>query len=282
MQIAIASGKGGTGKTTVSTNLSYLATLAGKTVHLLDCDVEEPNCHIFVNPEFDTSKNVCIPVPEVDREKCTACGECSSICQFSAIVCIKEMILTFPELCHGCGGCRRVCPEQAISDGAREVGTLKIGRSDGFRFTQGRLRVGEAMSPPLIREVKASNGEVDLTIIDAPPGTSCPVITAIRGSDFVCLVTEPTPFGLNDLELAVDMVRALGLPLGVVINCADIGDERVAVYCGEQEIPILAEIPEDRQVAEAYCRGDIACRAVPEIRPAFQSLLLAIEGQLKQ
>ncbi|MBN2288407.1 MAG: ATP-binding protein [Candidatus Glassbacteria bacterium] len=280
MKIAIASGKGGTGKTTVATNLAIVASQAGAPVHLLDCDVEEPNCHIFIRPVIERSETVALSVPEVDEEKCTGCGDCAAICQYSAIVCLREKVLTFPELCHGCGGCRLVCPQQAIDWAGREIGVLEHGSASGFAFTQGRLRIGEAMSPPLIRKIKALIGESHLSIIDAPPGTSCPMITAVRHSDFVCLVTEPTPFGLNDLELAVDAVGTMQIPMGVVINRADIGDDRAREYCRSRGVPLLAEIPDSRRVAVAYSEGEPACLAVPEMKGVFETLLRSIEEQV--
>ncbi len=280
MKVAIASGKGGTGKTTVSTNLAFVAAQSERKVHLLDCDVEEPNCHIFVKPQIETTEKVFIPVPEVDLDKCTGCGECAEICQFNAIVNIKGSVLTFPEMCHGCGGCWLVCPEKAISVGSREVGVLEHGTAFNFQFTQGRLRIGETMSPPLIRKVKASQNNADLTIIDSPPGTSCPVIAAIRGCDFVILVTEPTPFGLNDLILAVEMVRVLDIPFFVLINRADIGDDRVREYCQRKAIPILLEIADDRSVAEAYSRGEMAASAIPQFRDTFDQIISSLEDSV--
>ena len=279
MIIAIASGKGGTGKTTVATNLAFAASQAGRSVHLLDCDVEEPNCHIFIKPRIERSETVTLPVPEVDEEKCDGCGDCSAICQYSAIVCLKDRVITFPGLCHGCGGCWLVCPQQAISRGSREIGILECGSGSGFAVTQGRLRVGEAMCVPLIRKIKASISNSSLAIIDAPPGTSCPMIMAVKDSDFVCLVTEPTPFGLNDLELAVETVRTMKIPMGVVVNRADIGDERVLEYCRKQGIPVLAEIPDDRRVAEDYSNGELVYRSVPGMKEAIDTLLSSIEKQ---
>jgi len=264
MLIAVASGKGGTGKTTVATNLAVTLARQGRTTCYLDCDVEEPNGHIFLRPDITSSASVGVPVPAVDADKCTGCGKCGDICQYSAIVCINKKVLTFPELCHGCGGCSLVCPEGAISEVPREVGTVEEGMSDGVRFVHGRLRVSEAMSPPLIREVKKRVPGEDVAIVDVPPGTSCPVIEAVKGADFVVLVTEPTPFGLNDLELAVGMVRELGLPMGVLINRSDVGDARVIEYCERENIELLLEIPDDRRVAEAYSRGEMAVDAVPE------------------
>jgi MinD superfamily P-loop ATPase len=281
MTIAVASGKGGTGKTTVSTNLAMVAASIGRRVALLDCDVEAPNCHIFLRPDITDARTVHVTIPKVDEEACTSCGECSEICEFNAVVCVNGKVLTFPELCHGCGGCWLVCPSGAITKGNREVGVVEHGQANGLSMTQGRLRIGEAMSPPLIRQVKATGRDhAEFIIVDAPPGTSCPVIAAVKSADYVCLVTEPTPFGLNDLVLAVGMVRELGIPMGVVINRSDIGDREVRSYCRDQKLPILAEIPDDRRVAEAYARGEIVTRAVPTYTPIFESLLLRIEQEM--
>ena len=280
MRIAIASGKGGTGKTTVATNLAYLASRNGRSVAYLDCDVEEPNGHIFLKPRITESKPIGNLTPVVDEAKCTLCGKCGQICQYSAIVCVGEKVLVYPELCHACGGCMLVCPVDAISEVTREMGKLETGQAGAVRFVQGLLNVGEAMSPPLIRAVKAAAPDVDLVMIDAPPGTSCPVIESVKDSDFVLLVTEPTPFGLNDLKLAVEMIRALKLPFGVVVNRADIGDRETRSYCDRNRIRILAEIPDDRQIAEAYSRGLMACEAVPKYAAVFAQLLSDIEEEV--
>ncbi|MFC1683692.1 ATP-binding protein [Candidatus Zixiibacteriota bacterium] len=273
MIIAIASGKGGTGKTTLATNLAMSLARRNQAVQLLDCDVEEPNCHLFLRPVIEMTETISLPVPEVDRQRCTGCGECGRICQFSAILSIKDVVLTFPELCHGCGGCGMVCPEGAISEVPREIGVLEEGQVDGIQFVHGRLRIGEAMSPPLIREVKERISLRGTSVIDAPPGTSCPVIEAVKGSDVCLLVTEPTPFGLNDLKLAVGMVRALELPHAVIINRADVGDREVLKYCRREEIDVLLEIPNDRRIAESYSRGELIVDALPEYREDFQGLL---------
>jgi len=257
MKIAIASGKGGTGKTTVATNLALFLSKTGRKVWYADCDVEAPNGHIFLKPDITRRKTVSIPVPEVDEQKCTGCGECAKICQYSAIVCIKQKVLTFHELCHGCGGCTLACPVGAIREVPREIGVLEEGTSDGLGFVHGKLNIGEPMAPPLIREVKRSVPSRGEAIIDVPPGTSCPVIESVKGADYVLLVTEPTPFGLNDLKLAVEMTRELGLPFGLVINRSDIGDERVREYAARESILILLEIPDDRRIAEAYSRGEM-------------------------
>lgn len=273
MIISIASGKGGTGKTTVATNLAF--SLEGD-VQLLDCDVEEPNAHLFIQPDFEKEQTVFTPVPEVDMQKCTLCGKCAQICQFKAIVVIGDTVLPFPELCHSCGGCSWVCPEHAIHEVGRELGIIETGHRDGLEFVYGRLRVGEAMSPPLIRKVREHTRGEALTIIDAPPGTSCPVIASMKGADFVLLVTEPTPFGLHDLKLAVGAVRILNIACGLIINCSDMGDDRVNAYAEKENLPILMEIPFDRQIAQAYSRGQMLVNVFPQWKKRFQQLYTQI------
>jgi MinD superfamily P-loop ATPase len=274
MIISIASGKGGTGKTTVATNL---ALSVDSNVQLLDCDVEEPNSHLFIQPTIEDVKTITTPVPKVDMEKCTLCGKCGEICQFKAIVVIGETVLPFHELCHSCGGCMEVCPEKAITATGRELGVIEWGHRNGLEFVHGRLRVGEAMSPPLIKKVRECTLPDTLTLIDAPPGTSCPVIASMKGADFVLLVTEPTPFGLHDLKLALGAVRALGIPCGLVINRSDMGDERVRKYAEEENLPILMEIPFDRRIAEAYSRGEMIVELMPEWKQKFKRLYNRIE-----
>jgi MinD superfamily P-loop ATPase len=274
MIISVASGKGGTGKTTVATNL---AVSVDSDVQILDCDVEEPNSHLFIQPIIEEVKNITIPVPEVDMEKCTLCGKCGEICQFKAIVVIGETVLVFHELCHSCGGCMEVCPEKAISETGRELGVIERGYRNGLEFVHGRLRVGEAMSPPLIKKVREYSRADLLTTIDAPPGTSCPVIAAMRGSDFVLLVTEPTPFGLYDLTLAVGAVRILGIPCGLVINRSDVGNEDVRNYAEQEGIPILLEIFFDRRIAEAYSKGKMMVEELPGWKEKFLELYHLIE-----
>jgi len=273
MRIAIASGKGGTGKTTVAVNL---AQVISGPVQLLDCDVEEPNCALFLSPEIEESETVGIPIPHVDESLCTACGECGKFCEFNAIVSFGATPLVFAELCHGCGGCMKVCPEGAIREVDRPIGVVEKGLVGDIGFVQGRLNVGEAMSPPLINAVKRHCVDKGVTIIDSPPGTSCPVIEAVRGCDIVVLVTEPTPFGLADLVLAVGAVREMGIPFGVVVNRADIGDSRVSDYCNLENIPNFLEIPNDRRVAESYSRGQTIIEGVPEMRSLFEDLFSEI------
>ena len=279
MIISIASGKGGTGKTTVATNL---ALSLDTHVQLLDCDVEEPNAHLFIRPTWEETKTITTPVPDVDMNKCTLCGKCGEICQFKAIIVIGETVLPFPELCHSCGGCMEVCPEGAITEAGRELGIIKSGHKNGLEFVSGRLRVGEAMSPPMIKKVRSFANPDQLTIIDAPPGTSCPVITAMKGADFILLVTEPTPFGLYDLKLAVGAVNILGIPCGLVINRSDIGDEQVKAYADVEGIPILMEIPFDRKIAEIYSRGELLVETMPEWKGKFLNLYHRIVDIVEQ
>lgn len=269
MIISVASGKGGTGKTTVATNLA--CTVSG-SVQLLDCDVEEPNAHLFMKPAFQSEDRVYTMVPAVDQKRCSGCRRCAEICRYSAIALVGGKVLTFPELCHGCGGCLEVCPEQAITEGGRELGTIECGHSRGVGFIHGRLRVGEAMAPPLIRQVRARADVASVTIIDAPPGTSCPVIAAMRGADFVLMVTEPTPFGLHDLKLAVEAVQTLNIPCGLVINRADLGYDGVHAYARREGLPVLLEIPFAREIAAAYSQGELLIEVMPEWRQKFCNL----------
>ena len=274
MIISVASGKGGTGKTTIATNL---ARSIGSNVQLLDCDVEEPNAHLFINPSFEETETVFMPVPEVDEEKCTYCGKCAEICQFKAIAVVNENVLVFEELCHSCGGCWEVCPEGAITQSGRELGVIQKGHSNGLEFIHGKLRIGEAMSPPLIKKVRSYENPEKLTIIDAPPGTSCPVIASMKDADFVILVTEPTPFGLYDLKLAVGAAQMMDIPLGLVINRSDLGDDNVRQYAHQMGFSILMEIPFDRKIAEAYSQGEMLVDVMPEWNDRFQRLHYKIE-----
>ena len=274
MLISVASGKGGTGKTTVATNLAFSL---GKGVKILDCDVEEPNAHLFLNPQIEKTETISTPIPLIDENKCTYCNKCVEICRYKSIVIIGKTILTFPELCHSCGGCMVVCPENAITETGRELGEVAIGKSGNINFIHGKLRVGEAMSPPLINEVRSYIEPDIINIIDAPPGTSCPVIAAMKGADFILMVTEPTPFGLHDLKLAVDAVKLLGIPCGLVINRSDIGNNDVRVYSEKNNLPILLEIPFDRKIAEVYSKGGLIVEAIPEYKEKFLELYRQIE-----
>jgi len=280
MIITVASGKGGTGKTTVALNLAF----ALDNVQLLDCDVEEPNAHLFVKPSIVSKEAVAIPVPEIDESKCTSCGKCAAVCAYHAIAVLppgekrRGKTLVFPNLCHGCGSCLLFCPDGAVREVPRQIGVVETGMKGGMCFVHGRLNIGEAMSVPLIRRVKACVCPGKNVIIDAPPGTSCPVIAAVNGSDFCILVSEPTPFGLNDLILAVAVLREIKIPFGVVINRADIGDAGLEDYCRNESIPVLMRIPFSREIAEAYSRGDMNDLVFHNLRDSFRDMLARICG----
>jgi MinD superfamily P-loop ATPase len=291
MIIAVASGKGGTGKTTVAVNLalSIASQRAGEVdsrTLLLDCDVEEPNAHLFLNPTIERREEVGILIPEVDYDKCTFCGRCAEVCAYHAIAVVKQKVLIFPELCHGCGSCTLNCPEEAIHEVLNVTGAIEEGQADDIRFAHGILNIGEAMAVPIISQLKERIGEADLlpqsvVILDASPGTSCPVVEAMRGADFVLMVTEPTPFGLHDLRLAVEVARdELGLPVGVVINRDGVGDRGVEDYCAAENIPVLMRIPLDRRIAEAYSEGVTMVEALPEYRERFAELYRSIEKEV--
>jgi len=270
MIISVASGKGGTGKTTVSVNL---ARTIGAGVQLLDCDVEEPNAHLFLKGREIGSDIVTIPIPTVDESLCDGCGECGRLCRYHAIVSFGSAPLVFPDLCHGCGGCALVCPRGAIRETGKRIGVVETRDADGITLIQGRLDIGVAMAPPLIRAVKSRLNREKTAILDAPPGTSCPVIATVRGSDFVVLVTEPTPFGLHDLGLAIEMIREIAVPFGVVVNRMGAGDDRVHRFCRDEGVPILLEIPDDRRIAEAYSRGELMVDALPDYTDHFATLM---------
>jgi len=273
MIVAIASGKGGTGKTTVAVNLAR--SLEGP-VHLFDCDVEEPNANLFLQGEIQRTDEVTLPVPIVDTAKCDGCNECGRLCQYHAIASFGSQALVFPELCHGCGGCTIVCPRGAITETARRIGVVETARKGDVTLVTGRLDVGVALAPPVIRAVKRQSLPGMTAILDAPPGTSCPVVATVTGADAVVLVTEPTPFGLHDLTLAVETVRVLGVPFGVVVNRVGVGDGRVHAYCAAEGIPVLLDIPDDRRIAEAYSSGRMMVDALPEYRALFVGLWRAV------
>ncbi|MBN2686261.1 MAG: ATP-binding protein [Pontiellaceae bacterium] len=275
MKIAIASGKGGTGKTTLA---CALARSVDGPVRLLDCDVEEPNAHFFIQPSIDRTEEIGSLVPVVDEALCNQCGACGRVCQFSAIVPLGRKVLVFNELCHSCGGCARICPAGAITEVKKRIGTLEVGKSANVSFVSGRLDVGQAMAPPMIRAVLRHASDDGLTLIDSPPGTACPFVTAVKGCDAVMLVTEPTPFGLHDLGLAVETLRELNLPFGVVVNRASDEQNRISDYCEKENIPLLLQIPEDRRVAQAYSRGQLLIDVLPEL----QTTLATLPTKLKQ
>jgi len=278
MIISVASGKGGTGKTTVAVNLAL--SLSNRHVQLLDCDVEEPNSHLFLNPVIQETKPVHTPVPNVNYALCDYCGKCAEACEYNALVVVpQKRVLVFPELCHGCGLCSLVCPQDAISEEPRAIGVVKKGTSgDGsIDLVYGLLNIGEVMVTPLIDQVKAEIDPAKTVIVDVPPGTACPVIAAVQGSDYCILVTEPTPFGLYDLKLAVAVLRVLKLPFGVVINKAGIGDRKAYKYCDDEQIPILLEIPHDKRIARCYSEGVPFIKELPEWQERFAALMKRVE-----
>lgn len=271
MKIAVASGKGGTGKTTVALGL---ADSSKQLVIYADCDVEEPNAHLFLKPEVLVSETVNSFVPLVDAKKCSLCGECEKICGFSSIIIMGRKVVTYPEMCHGCKGCELVCPEKAITPGKRELGSIISGKSGNIDLFYGLLRIGEAMSPPLIKKLKEKiHSEKKVIILDSPPGSSCPMVSTVRDADFVVLVTEPTPFGINDLSIAFEAIREMGRPCGLVIN-KSIPESRMAHdFAEKNNIPILLEIPDDREIAEGYSRGMLITEIRPELKSGFAELL---------
>lgn len=280
MIISVASGKGGTGKTTIAVNLAR--TLKG-SVTLVDCDVEEPNDHLFLKGKRKSSEIVSNLIPRIDKSLCDGCGECSEFCQFNALAALGTETLVFPELCHSCGGCSLVCPNKAISEIPRRIGIIETVDVDNITLMQGIIDVGVASATPLVRALrKRLINRESMIILDVPPGTSCPVVASIQGTDYVVLVTEPTPFGLNDLKLAVGLVRELEIPFGVIINRMGIGDDRVHKYCENHNIKILLEIPNDRRIAEVYSEGGLIVENVPEYRGSFEGLLEKVEKDMLQ
>lgn len=274
MKIVVASGKGGTGKTLVAINLA----LSVGADQILDCDVEEPNDYIFIKPSDTVTEPVSLLVPEIDESRCDYCRKCAEFCQFNALFVAGETVMVFPELCHSCGGCKLVCPTGAITEKPRDIGEIFIGDVDGMELVYGKLNIGEALSVPIISAVKKKTRTSGLVVLDSPPGTTCPVVESIMGTDFCIMVTEPTPFGLHDMEIAAEVVMNLGIPLGVVVNFAGIGDRGVYDYCERMGLPILMEIPYDRRIAELYSNGIPFVEEMPEWRARFQELL----GKIKE
>ncbi len=274
MKIAISSGKGGTGKTFAATNIAATLANQGQAVTYLDCDVEEPNGHLFLKPVIKKEEEVMLLSPlGIDDKKCIKCGKCAEVCTYNAIAVANDKALFFPQMCHVCGACEIVCPTQAIISGEKKIGTLKHGQSRGrIDFHYGLLQTAEGgMSPRLIRKVKACANE-GINIFDSPPGTACPVVETVKGVDLVILVTDPTPFGVNDLKLAVDMCRQLGQEPLVLVNRAEYFDNELKKYCAKAKLKIIAEIPDERKVAEIYSRGDLVIDKLPKYKKLFEDL----------
>jgi len=283
MIIAVASGKGGTGKTTIATSLAFSLSRQGVTVSFLDCDVEAPNAHLFLHPEIRRTKDVNILIPEVNADLCTGSGRCAEVCEFHAIVVLGGKTLVFPELCHGCGSCTLVCPEAAITEIPKTLGILEQGITDaGIDFARGLLNVGEPMAVPIIRQLKkwCPPQPGSLVVWDSPPGTSCPVVESVRGADYVLLVTEPTPFGLHDLRLAAELTQELKIPAGVVINRDGFGDAQVDEFCQQAGLPILMRIPLERQIGEGIAQGVNLIEIRPEYEDRFRQMSSQIESLL--
>lgn len=275
MIIAVAAGKGGTGKTLLATSLALAAQEAWPgQVQLLDLDVEEPNAHLLLRPEIEQEWPVEIPVPRVDLEACVRCGRCAEVCQKSAIAVVRQAVLTFPQLCSGCGACAYVCPRGAISEQPRRVGTVRRGHTaEGIEFGAGETEVGTESTTPVTRAVKRLGRRDGLCVIDAPPGNACPMQESVADSDYCILITEPTPFGLSDLRLAVETCRGLEVPCGVVINRHGSGFLGVEQFCDEEGLPLLMTIPQDRAIAEAYAVGQTLIAARPEWKDRLLELV---------
>ena len=271
MRIAVASGKGGTGKTTVAVSLA-LSLSAEEPIQFLDCDVEEPNAHIFLNPYLSPALSVDKLLPQIDSDNCTRCGACVEACEFNALALMGGSVMLYDSLCHGCGRCGLVCPTGAISEVAHQLGVVEIGTARGFSFAHGLLNIGETMATPIIHALKNEIDASCLTILDAPPGTGCPTIAVLHEADVALLVTEPTPFGLHDLKAAVEVARTLNVPTTVVINRQGIGDDQVERYCDGENIPVVLTIPFDRTIAEIYAVGTPLVDAVPSWRERFIEL----------
>ena len=268
MKIVVASGKGGTGKTTIAVNIA----LSIDNAMLIDCDVEGPNSHIFFKEPMVKLRDVSIPAPVFDLEICTLCGKCADFCQYNAISIVGEKLLFFEELCHGCGGCKIICPVDAITERDHHIGIIEKGGNEKLVMYHGLLNIGEPFGVPIIKELKDYADNSKTTIIDSSPGTACPAVEAMRDSDYCILVTEPTPFGLHDLTLSVGVIREIGTPFGVVVNRDGIGDDRVEKYCKDENIPLLAKIPNDIGIAKLYSKGIPIVEGLPEYKALFTGI----------
>lgn len=287
MVITVASGKGGTGKTTIAVNLAAALSRPdtvnpSREVWLADCDVEAPNDALFLKPKIDSTLSVKWMIPEVDMQKCNLCGRCAEVCAYHAIAITGNRPIIFKDLCHACGSCTAQCPTGAISEHPEEIGTIQVGAAEKLNFIQGTLIIGYSSPTPIIREMKTwlTHQKTDgaLIIRDASPGTSCPVVECLRGSDFALLVTEPTPFGLHDLKLITELaLDEFHLPAGVVINKSDGEDKLITDFCAEKQLPVLLRIPLSRKIAEIYSQGQLLIDARPETQISFAQMMMKIE-----
>lgn len=282
MRISVASGKGGTGKTLVATSLALSLVDLEKPVQLLDCDVEEPNAHIFFQTEGQSVDKVFLPIPKVNYDKCQYCGKCSEICQFNAIALMKRTLVIFPDVCHSCGGCWHLCPNGALEPTPREIGQVSVTQAGPLGLVSGKLKIGTHISPPVIEAVREREESNTIVIIDGPPGSSCPVMTAVADTDYCILVTEPTPFGLNDLALAAEMLAVLGIPHGVIINRAVPDNDLVERYCQEKGLDILMHIPYGQEIARSYAKGIPLVKSDPSWQEKFYELYQRISGEVAQ
>ncbi|MEW5826682.1 MAG: ATP-binding protein [Candidatus Bipolaricaulota bacterium] len=280
MKVAVASGKGGTGKTTLAVSLA-LALAETEKVELLDCDVEEPNVHLFLHPRLVSRESVNKLLPVVDEERCTRCGACVRACEFHALGLLGGSVVVYPQLCHGCGRCGLVCPVEAIADVPQEIGKVEWGTARGLRLGRGILNVGEAAATPIIHALQRGMSSDATIVLDAPPGTGCPTIATLRGADATLLVTEPTPFGLHDLRAAVGVARALGVPVAVIVNRDGVSDRGVESYCRQESLPILLKIPFDREIAASYAAGVPLVDAFPKWKSALLEVFSALVEGLK-
>ncbi len=276
---AVASGKGGAGKTTVAVGLALALADRGQSVRLLDCDVEEPNCHVQLGVSLTATEPATAPVPEVDTACCDGCGACAQACRFHSLAVVRKQVLVFPQLCHACGACLYACPQGAIREVPRRIGLVRQAEAESITLVDGLLDVGEAMASPLIRQVRQREAGTEVTILDGPPGTSCSLLAATGGADHVLLVAEATPFGLHDLALASEAVRLLGLPVSVVLNrCRGTAADAQA-FLAERDLPLAGCLPEDRRVAECAARGGTPYREVPGFGAAMRDLLARLLGE---
>jgi MinD superfamily P-loop ATPase len=274
MKIAVLSGKGGTGKTTFSSNLAVNV----ENVKLIDTDVEEPNAHIFLGNKAIESKSVMTLYPVVDADKCTLCGKCGEFCNYNAIIPAKNTVLVFKETCHDCGGCEVVCPVNAIKYEQREIGKIHNIENDyNIKFEYGELNIGEMSGVKIIEKLKSDSENEELLIIDSPPGTSCATVAAVEDTDYAIIVSEPTPFGVSDMKMVVEMLREMKIPFSVVINKAGIGNDEIYEYCKTEEIEILMEIPFDKKIAEYYAKGDLFSKKIDGYVEKLQNVLKKVK-----